>query len=93
MSDERKTYGFMDVPRHQAIQKGRGVFLDVYLDGVKQVNVVNADDEQGFVVRHKLKEGRSYTEGQQVATERLTGSVEFKPREKQPWDTLPRNVS
>jgi hypothetical protein len=89
MSDELKTYGFMDVPRHQAIQKGRGVFLDVYLDGVRQINVVNADDEQGFVVRHKLRDGKTYAEGQQVATERLTGFVEFKAREKESWDTLP----
>lgn len=80
-TDERKTYGFMDVPRHQAIHKARGIYLEVFLDGVKQTHVMNADDEAGFVVRQKLRDGKTYLEGDGVAIERVTGFVEFRPRE------------
>ncbi len=47
---------------------------------MKQINVVTADDVEGFVVRHKLRDGKAYIENHEVVTERVTGFVEFRPR-------------
>lgn len=84
MSDEKKTYGFMDVTRHQAIYQHRGVFLDVFVNGECVTGrTVNADDDEGFATLHKFDEAGKHVytnEGHSLALERVTGTVEFKPR-------------
>ena len=54
-----------------------GKFATVYLDGVEVNNVIEADTEQGYVVRC-LVNGKGYfyaDERDEVATERLEGKV------------------
>lgn len=83
--DEKKTYGFMDIARHTAIKEQRGVFLDVFVDGKPVTGrCVNADDVEGFATLQVFDAAGKHVyanEGHDIALERVTGLVEFKPRE------------
>lgn len=83
MENEKKTYGFVDITRHQAIYQHRGVFLDVFVNGERVTGkTINADDVEGFATLHKFDEAGKhvYVNDHELATERVTGVVEFKPR-------------
>lgn len=59
-----------------------GELKDVYLDGVKLDDVLEADTEAGYVIRCKLDaEGHVYAgENDELATERLIGVVAVVPK-------------
>ncbi|MFQ6756708.1 hypothetical protein V6Z72_20390 [Cereibacter sphaeroides] len=59
----------------------RGITVDVWLDGVEQSDVLEADTDAGYIVRAKLNEaGKPYLIGDEVATERVTGVVTVRER-------------
>ncbi|WYK06241.1 hypothetical protein DWF04_021480 [Cereibacter sphaeroides f. sp. denitrificans] len=59
----------------------RGINVDVWLDGVEQSDVLEADTDAGYIVRAKLNEtGKPYLIGDEVATERVTGVVTVRER-------------
>lgn len=47
----------------------------ITLDGVRQTHCTEADEEGGYVERFKLKDGKPFVEGEEVATERVYGEV------------------
>lgn len=53
--------------------------LAILLDGVEVQDVVEADDDEGFVVRHKRnKDGSLAVRKGEFVTERIEGAVAFK---------------
>ena len=48
----------------------------IYLDGVEQRDVIQADTDEGYVIRSKCTaDGKPMRDGEKWATERLTGNV------------------
>lgn len=68
----------MKLPEHLTHENtaAQGLPVRVFLDGVEQMKVLEAHTAEGWLVRAKLDaNGRTYADGEDVATERLTGKV------------------
>ena len=53
-----------------------GKLYAIYLDGVEQRYVIEADTDEGYVIRAKRDtDGNTMRDGDKWATERLTGNV------------------
>lgn len=50
----------------------------VFLDGVKQDEVTEANDAEGWIVRYVIEDGRCRTNGYDLMTERVHGKVVIK---------------
>ena len=58
---------------------------DVFVDGVKQVLVLRADDEAGEVERIALNDGLPFLVGAEICRETVSGVVEIRgARREQP---------
>lgn len=63
------------------VEQGR--VADIWLDGVLQKSVVEADTDEGYVIRHSLDaDGKPFLDDarEYVVTEHLTGYVEAQIR-------------
>ena len=53
-----------------------GKLFTIYLDGVEQRYVIEADTDEGYVIRSKRNaDGKPMRDGDGLVTERLTGNV------------------
>jgi hypothetical protein len=91
----RRTYEMIagvEVPRQLSIREGSPLFVsnfheygqrfDIYLDGIKQNQVVSYDIDGGFVRLNRLDEkGIPFVADDEIATEVRRGFVEIRPRE------------
>jgi|GEM_PF-5867270 len=57
-----------------------GPHVDIFLDGVRQDQVVSFDVDAGCVRVHRLVGGRVVVEGDEIATEIRRGKVELRER-------------
>lgn len=55
--------------------------VDVFLDGEQQTGCIEADDEQGYIIRNKRDEnGNLIIEGDEFVRETIHGTVEVRPQ-------------
>lgn len=82
--------GGLEIPRQASVREGSPLYVgdvhdwgrkvDIYLDGVKQQQVVSFDADAGFVRVNRLNEdGEPFISGDEIATEVKRGRVEIRP--------------
>lgn len=91
---ERRSYtmvGDIEVPLQASVREGSPLFVsnvhdwgqkvDVFLDGVRQDQVISYDAENDWIRVNRLNDkGEPYVAGDEIATEVKRGRIELRPR-------------
>lgn len=83
--------GGVEVPRQASVRRESPLFvpnvflfgqkIDVFLDGVKQEQVISYDADAGYIRVNRLgSDGKPFIAGDEIATEIRRGKVELRPK-------------
>lgn len=84
-----ETIGDVEVPRQLSVRHGSPLYvsnfyeigqkIDVFLDGVKQEEIISYDADAGYVRVNKLDDkGHAFVAGDEIATEIRRGRIELR---------------